>query len=95
MFRITKAFQNESTDIFRIEGKITDENLSEWNQQISSIQPEIGRHVILDFAQVWYISAGAVAVLMNLLSDHVYILNCGIEVRNVLHSSGLSARMLE
>ncbi len=95
MFRITKTFENEATVIFRIEGKITDENLSEWDQEIKSIRFLNGHHVILDFAQVWHISSKAVDVLMKLLTDRVYILNCGMEVRNVLHASGLSARMLE
>lgn len=95
MFRITKAFENEATEIIRIEGKITDENLFEWDQEIRSIQFQSGHHVILDFAQVWFISSEAVQILMKLLTDRVYILNCGMEVRNILHASGLSGRMLE
>ena len=95
MFRISKAYENEATQIFRIEGKITDENLAVWRQEILSLQPHNGRHVILDFAQVWFISIKGVEVLMKLLTDRVYVLNCGMEVRNVLHASGLSGRMLE
>ena len=95
MFRISKAFQNQLTEIIRIEGKITDENLSDWNQEIQTITPSNGREVILDFAQVWFISPRAVETLLKLLSERVYILNCGMEVRNLLHASGLSSRMLE
>jgi anti-anti-sigma factor len=95
MFRITKAFENEATEIFRIEGKITDENLSEWSREINSIRSENGRHVILDLGQVWFISSRAVEALIERLSDEMYILNCGMEMRNILHASGLSAKMLE
>lgn len=95
MFRITKAFENEATEIFRIEGKITDENLPEWNHEINSIRSENGRQVILDLGQVWFISSRAVEALIERLSDEMYILNCGMEMRNILHASGLSAKMLE
>jgi anti-anti-sigma regulatory factor len=95
MFRINKAFQNESTEIIRIEGKITDENILDWEQEIQTIQSHNGREIILDFAQVWFISPKAVEMLLNRLNDRIYILNCGMEVRNLLHASGLSARMLE
>ena len=95
MFRISKAFENDSVEILRIEGKITEENLAEWNRQISLLNTNEGRQIILDFAQVWFISFKAVEVLIHFLNDHIFILNCGMEVRNVLHASGLSARMLE
>lgn len=95
MFRINRAFENQMTEIIRIEGKITDESLSDWNQAIAMIQSQDGREIILDFSQVWFISPKAVEALLSVLSDRTYILNCGMEVRNLLHASGLSGRMLE
>lgn len=94
MFRITKAFDNESTEIFRIEGQVSDESLQEWIQEIALLRPANGRTVILDFAQVWFISTKAVVALIDNLSDHCYVMNCGMELRNVLHVSGFSERML-
>ena len=78
MFKITKTFENSATEIFRIEGKISDENLSAWSHEISLIQSTNERHIILDLAQVWFINSKAVEMLMNVLSDRVFILNCGI-----------------
>lgn len=95
MFRINKAFENDSTEIFRIEGQITDETLSEWTREISMITAQNKRQIILDFAQVWFIASKGVEVLMNVLSERVFILNCSMEIRNVFHVSGLSERILE
>ncbi|MCI0414659.1 hypothetical protein L0222_17925 [bacterium] len=95
MFRISKTFENDATQIFRIEGKITEEHVAEWRNEMSLIQSHNGRHVILDFAQVWFICFKAVEALAQLMNDRIFILNCGMEVRNVLYASGLSARMLE
>jgi len=94
MFRITKAFENEATEIFRIEGQVSDENLSEWIREIERIKSRNHRAVILDFAQVWFMSPRAVQAVMANLSDRTYVMNCGMELRNVLHVSGMSQRML-
>src|SRR5437867_1396810 len=84
MFRITKAFENDRTSIYKIEGKVTDENLVDWNQEIDSITLNSGRQVILDLSQIWYISSNAIEILLKHILDHVYILNCGMQIRNVL-----------
>jgi anti-anti-sigma regulatory factor len=94
MFRITKAYENDATEIFRIEGQVSDENMAEWIQEIEVIKQSNGRAIILDLAHVWFISAKAVQALMGILSEHCYVNNCGMEVRNVFHVSGMSERML-
>src|SRR5262245_13691162 len=95
MFRITKAFENPITYIFRIEGKITDNGLSDWADEINKFKSVSGRQVILDFSQLFFIAPKAVEMLLNNITENVFILNCSTEIRNRFHSSGLSGRMLE
>lgn len=94
MFRITKAFENESTEIFRIEGQVSDEITGDWVREIEMLKNDNSRTVILDFAHVWFMSTNAVQALIGLLTDTCYVMNCGMEIRNVLYVSGLSSRML-
>jgi len=94
MFRITKVFEDDSTEIFRIEGQVTDEGIANWIGEIELIKKNNSRTLILDFVHVWFISTKAVQALMEILSDRCYVMNCGIEVRNVLYASGMSSRML-
>ena len=62
MFRITKIFANGSLDIYKVEGKVTDEGLQIWAGELSALQQEVDRQILLDFCQVWAISAKAVAI---------------------------------
>ncbi len=50
MFRITRIFENSSTAIYRIEGKISDENLNAWTAEIQSIRQLKHNQIILDFS---------------------------------------------
>jgi len=94
MFRITKTYENASTQIFRIEGQVSDDNLEEWIREIEVLKSSSSSAVILDFAQVWFMSTKAVQALMGVLSEDCFVMNCGMELRNVLHVSGMSDRML-
>ena len=94
MFRITKAFENDGTEIFRIEGQVSDEVVADWIREIELVKKNSSRTVILDFAHVWFISTKAVQALMDVLSDQCLVMNCGMELRNVLYVSGMSSRML-
>jgi hypothetical protein len=38
MFRIKKIFENHSACIFKIEGKVTDENLGIWTEEINAMK---------------------------------------------------------
>ncbi len=95
MLRITKTFENDRTSIYKVEGKITEEILAVWTKELRALGHIPGRHIILDFSQVWSICIKGVDVLVKLMSDHLYVMNCPMEVRNVLQAAGLSARMLE
>jgi anti-anti-sigma regulatory factor len=95
MFRITKIFENASLAIYKIEGKIADESLQVWTDELETIQKQSGRQHILDFSNVWSISAKALGSLMANLSNGIFVMNPSIEVRNTLHASGLSAKVLE
>ncbi|MCI0446285.1 hypothetical protein L0152_24110 [bacterium] len=95
MFRITKTFENRITFIFRIEGKITDNGLTDWAYEINKFKTVSGRQVILDFSQLFFIAPKAVDMLLNNMTENLYILNCSTDIRNRFHSSGLGGRMLE
>jgi len=94
MYRIRKAFDSESTAIYKIEGRLTEDTLAEWSEEIRNLTEIDKREIILDLSQVWYVSAKAVEAFIE-LTHNVYLLNCPMEVRNVLYSSGLVNRMLE
>ncbi|HEY4491618.1 MAG TPA: hypothetical protein VI958_06425 [Acidobacteriota bacterium] len=94
MFRITKKFENSATYLYRIEGKVTDDVLNDWQTEMMVLNAA-DRHVILDFSGVWFISQRAIEILLQHVAQHVFVLNCGMEVRNLFHASGLSTRMLE
>lgn len=95
MFRITKAFENQSTFIYRIEGQVADDNLETWTREMIALSPSHGHQVILDFSRVWSISQAALMVLLTLMQEDIFVLNCGMEVRNILHASGFSSKVLE
>jgi len=95
MFRISKIFTTASLDIYKVEGKVTDETLQTWEEALMNIHPQSERQVLLDFSQVWAISAEAVKTLVAHLTEDMRVMNPGIEVRNTLHTAGLAAKVLE
>jgi hypothetical protein len=98
MFRIKKVFENLSLAIYKIEGKVTDESLQIWKQELQALNHQPDRKIILDFCHAWSISAPAIEFLSAYLpneSHDIQIINPGMDVRNMLHSAGLSARILE
>lgn len=98
MFRIKKVFENLSLAIYKVEGKVTDDSMAIWINELSALNLQPERKIILDFCQVWSINATALEFLVAYLSSQVFdihIINPGIDVRNMLHSAGLAARVLE
>ncbi len=98
MFRIKKIFENLTLVIYKIEGKITDESLQVWLEELNALNRQVDRKIILDLCQVWPISAKAIELLTAYLSNNIHdiaITNPGMDVRNTLHTAGLSARVLE
>jgi len=95
MFRITKIFANGSLDIYKIEGKVIDESLQVWMEELNALHRHADRQILLDFCQVWAISAKAMEILVPHLSNGIRVMNPSIDLRNMLHSSGLSSRVLE
>lgn len=53
MLRITKAFENDSILIYRIEGKINEETLGVWREELAALSKMNGHEIILDFSQVY------------------------------------------
>ncbi len=95
MFRITKIFENPSLAIYKIEGKVADENLPVWMTELETLQKQAGRQLILDFCQVWSINAKAVEMLMSHLTNGTRVMNPNMDMRNMLHAAGLSSKVLE
>jgi len=98
MFRIKKVFENLSLAIYKVEGKVTDDNMLLWSNELNALNLQPERKVILDFCQVWSINATALEFLVAYLSSKVFdihIINPGMDVRNMLHTAGLSTRVLE
>lgn len=95
MFKMTKIFENGLVDIYKIEGKITDENLQLWTEQLETLQQNADRDILLDFCQVWNMSVNAMGILVKHLSNGILVMNPSMEVRNMLHSAGLSRKVLE
>ena len=95
MFRIQKTFENTSTLIYKVEGRITDENIDSWLQGIRSLGQESERQIILDFCQLWSISTKALDVLFGTVRDNLFLLNCPMDLRNVLRAAGETTRILE
>jgi len=98
MFRIKKVFENHALAIYKVEGKVTDDNMLLWSNELNALNLQPDHKVILDFCQVRSINATALEFLVAYLSSKVFdihIINPGMDVRNMLHTAGLSARVLE
>jgi hypothetical protein len=94
MFRITKIFENNGTAIFRVEGKIADENLNDWTDGIQLIK-EPRAKVVLDLSRVWSFGPQSLQALMNRIDENLFVLNCGTEIGNRLLAAGLSNQVLD
>jgi hypothetical protein len=95
MFRITKIFANSSLEIYRVEGKVTDDGLQIWTEELNAFYRSVDRHILLDFCRVWAMSARAMAILTTQLAGHICVMNPNIDLRNMLHAAGLAAKVLE
>lgn len=95
MFRIRKIFENDLTAILKIEGEISNGNLQDWINEIKSFITICNQQIILDICDVTFMSPQAVDMLIELISENIYLLNTPKIVRNILHSAGLSMHVLE
>lgn len=95
MFRIKKVFENDLTTILKIEGEILDENLQDWIDEIKRSIKLAQKQIILEICHVTFLSPKAVEVLIKLLTKDIFLLNCPTSVKNMLHSAGLSANVLD
>jgi anti-anti-sigma regulatory factor len=93
MFRITKAFENEKTAIYKVEGRILEDLAEVWVDQLEELQDN-GRQIILDMGQVWYLSQKGIEVFVQKRFPNFYLLNCSMEVRNTLQAAGCAATVL-
>ncbi|MFQ5769477.1 MAG: STAS domain-containing protein [bacterium] len=95
MFRIRKIFENDLTAILKIEGEISNGNLQDWINETKSFITICNQQIILDICDVTFMSPQAVDMLIELISENIYLLNTPKIVRNILHSAGLSMHVLE
>jgi len=95
MFRIKTIYENNLTSIIKIEGEISEENLPDWQNEISRLIELPEREVIFDICYVTFMCPKAVEVLIKLLTKKIFLLNGPTSVSNMLHSAGLSANVLD
>ncbi len=95
MFRINKIFENQSTYIYRIEGEITEANLSDWAEEIKNMLVLSHRQIILEMCQISYMCPKCVQFLSQILTENCYLLNCPTIIKNMLQTSGASANLLD
>lgn len=95
MFRIRKILENEITSIFKIEGEISNSNLSAWAEEIDGMISPNTRQILLDCSSVSSICPKALEILSKRLSEGVYLVNCPVGVKNILQSAGRSRNILD
>jgi len=95
MFRIKKAFENDFTVIFNVEGEVKDEFVDDWTKEISGIVKEHPGQVIFNFCRVSYISANATRVLSMIVPSNVHIMNGSRYMKNLLTVQGASLSLLD
>lgn len=94
MFQIRKAFENATIVLLSIEGEITDRYLDDWSEALATINVKAKKQIILDFCEVSYISRNAVGTLLGQITEKMFLLNCRMPLKNMLHSVGLTEKVL-
>ena len=94
MFRISKAFENDSTILFKIEGEIGEGELVDWANLIFRCTEPSHKQIIFDICDVVFMSTNAPALLLQHMRDNIFLLNCPAAVRNIMHAAGRSANVL-
>lgn len=94
MFRIHRTFENRALLLLRVEGEITDRHLNDWAEALEIISANSEKQIILDFCKVSYISRNAVGSLLGQISEKMFLLNCQMSLKNMLHSVGLAENIL-
>ncbi len=95
MFRISKILENEITSIFKIEGEIIDSDLSTWAEEVGGMTQDGDHQIILDCCSVSSICPKGLEILSKRLSKGIYLVNCPVGVKNMLHSAGRSKNLLD
>jgi anti-anti-sigma factor len=95
MFRIDKVFENDQTEIIKVEGEIKDSDAKDWAESLQSIMNESPRQIILDFCDATFISSKAVEILIHQMTPNIFLLNCPTATKNLVHAAGRSKSVLE
>ncbi|MGH7597513.1 MAG: hypothetical protein ACREOI_14255 [bacterium] len=95
MFRIDKVFENYQTEIIKVEGEIKDGDTKDWAESLQSIMNGSPRQIILDFCDATFVSSKAVEILIHQMTQNIFLLNCSTAFKNLVHSAGWSASVLE
>ncbi|RMD99312.1 MAG: hypothetical protein D6814_05815 [Calditrichaeota bacterium] len=96
MLRIQELYQNELTQIIKIEGDIRPESTETWRNELDAIVLKSQqRTIILDLCGVAYIAQAAIDLLIEHLEHNIYLMNCPTFLKNILHSARLTQNILE
>lgn len=91
MFRITKVFENDTTAIYKIEGRILEESVETWIRELGELLEQKQRQIILDLSQVWHLCRSGIEPLIRKDLNKFYLLNCSMEIKNTLAAAGCSS----
>jgi anti-anti-sigma regulatory factor len=95
MFRIDKVFENDQTEIIKIEGEVKDGDAKDWAESLQSIMNDSPRQIILDFCDATFVSCKAVEILIHQMTKNIFLLNCSTAFKNLVRSAGWPASVLE
>lgn len=95
IFRIRTILENELTSILKIEGSISEDDLSAWAKEIGRITSSGVHQTVLECSSVSSICPEGLNVLLGRLSNGVYLVNCPVGVKNMLQTAGRSKHVLD
>lgn len=95
MFRIDKVFENDQTELIKVEGEIKDGDAKDWAESLQSIMNDSPRQIVLDFCDATFVSSKAVEILIHQMTPNIFLLNCSTAFKNLVRTAGRSECVLE
>lgn len=95
MFRIEKIFENELTELVKVEGKINDNEVSDWAESLQATLGGSLKQIILNFSELTSLCPRAVETLIQCMKPNLFLLNCPTVVRNRVYAAGWRENILE
>ncbi len=84
MFKITKTEQSDRTINLRMDGRLIEEWLSEFDKLYLKIKKEDYKRIVIDFAGVSFIDDDAINYIQKINDERVDIINCSPFIESLL-----------